>query len=119
LFIAIFPFAPFVVLAAPQDFKSFLGVFMNLFSLVIPILISLAILAFLVGIAMYIWKGASETERAKGKQFMFWGIIGIFVMVSFLGLIQILRNTFFDTGSYQTEVYFKGIETGGIFDILQ
>jgi uncharacterized membrane protein YozB (DUF420 family) len=118
LFIAIFPFAPLIAFAAtkPTDFKSLLGVFMNLFSLIIPVLISLAILAFLSGVAMYIWKGASETERSKGKQFMFWGVVGIFVMVSFLGLIEILQDTFFGAGEvFQNTNNSVPVDVGGGF----
>lgn len=97
LFVTVFPFVPFIVFANgnPENFREFLGVFMNLFSLIIPVLVSLAVLLFLSGGTIYIWKGASETERLKGKQFMFWGLIGIFVMVSFLGLVNILEETFF------------------------
>ena len=113
-----FPFIPFIVFAAerPQNFKELIAIFMNLLNMAIPVLVSLAILTFLIGIAIYIWKGASESERIKGRQFMFWGVIGLFVMVSFFGLVKILENTFFSNGSGQSEIYFKG-KTLDIFDV--
>lgn len=98
-FIFIFPFAPVIAFAksSPTDFKSLLGVAVDLISLTIPVLMSLAVLAFLVGVAKYILKGSSETERASGKKFIFWGIIGLFVMISIWSLVGILKDTFFSS----------------------
>lgn len=36
----------------------------------------------------------NEEKRKQGKQYMIWGIIALFVMVSIWGLVAILTNTF-------------------------
>jgi len=51
-------------------------------------------MVFLWGITKYIFKGDSEGEREKGKQFMIWGIVGLFVMFGVWGIIELLGNTF-------------------------
>ncbi|HEY9480947.1 MAG TPA: hypothetical protein VIR98_01790 [Candidatus Paceibacterota bacterium] len=36
----------------------------------------------------------SEEKRASGRQTVIWGIIGLFVMISIWGFVNILNNTF-------------------------
>jgi hypothetical protein len=38
--------------------------------------------------------GQEETKKEKAKQYMLWGIIGLTVMVSVWGLVNILGDTF-------------------------
>lgn len=98
LFIILFPFFPFLALAAPKDLTDLLGVFINLLDLLSQVLMSLAVLFFLWGVALFILKADSDTEREKGKKVMFWGIIGLFVMVSVWGLVGLVSETLFGGG---------------------
>jgi hypothetical protein len=61
--------------------------------ILIPIIIALALLAFLWGVFTFIRNADDEGKRAEGRQFMLWGIIGLAVMMSVWGLVQILTNT--------------------------
>ena len=48
---------------------------------------------------------------------MIYGIIGLFVMVSFWGIVNILKNTFeLDTSPYVNVPYFDGTGTSGSGD---
>jgi hypothetical protein len=60
---------------------------------IVPLIMSLALLAFLWGILQYIRKGGEPAEREQARQFMLWGIIGLAVMASVWGLVRILTNT--------------------------
>ncbi len=60
---------------------------------VVPVLFALAFVVFLWGVVQFIMNSADEAERAKGKQFMLWGIIGLFVMFSVWGLVSIIQKT--------------------------
>ena len=62
-------------------------------SYLIPLIMSLALLAFLWGVLQFIRKGTDPKEREQGRQFMLWGIIGLAVMASVWGLVRILTNT--------------------------
>lgn len=65
---------------------------------VVKLLIALAILFFLWGVFRFMI--SEGDKREEGRQFMFWGVVGIFVMVSVWGLVNILTNTFkLDTSS--------------------
>ncbi|MEY4440476.1 MAG: hypothetical protein RLY49_102 [Candidatus Parcubacteria bacterium] len=71
-----------------------LGQIHNIISAAIPVLIALAVLAFMWGIVMYLFTG----DKEKGKDMMLWGVIALFVMTSVWGLVGILRGTLFGTG---------------------
>ncbi len=60
---------------------------------VVPVLFALAFVVFLWGVVQFIMNSADEGERAKGKQFMLWGIIGLFVMFTVWGLVSIVQKT--------------------------
>ena len=49
---------------------------------------------FIWGVVQYVINGEEEAKKAKGKQFMIWGIIALAVMVSVWGLVSILTHTF-------------------------
>ena len=57
--------------------------------------ISGAVVAFMFGIAQFIWGMREGVEKniTNGKQFMIWGIIALFVMFSVYGIINLIRDT--------------------------
>jgi len=61
---------------------------------VIPLIFALAIVLFVWGVVQYVINSDSESERAKGRNFMIWGIIALAVMVSVWGLVNIFTNSF-------------------------
>jgi uncharacterized membrane protein len=69
---------------------------------VLPLLITLAVVAFVYGIIQYFLNPDNEEKRKAGKSFMVWGIVSLFVMVSFWGIVGILQNTFLPDGSNNT-----------------
>lgn len=60
---------------------------------IIPLTVALALLIFLWGVLLYIKNSEDVKKREEGRQFMLFGIIGLAVMVSVWGLVQILTNT--------------------------
>lgn len=61
---------------------------------VMPLLIALAVLGFVWGVMNYYLNPENEKKREEGKKFILWGLIALFVIVSFWGLVAILGNTF-------------------------
>lgn len=74
------------------DFINFATCILN--TSILPLLVTLAVVFFLWGVTIYVINPASTAEREKGQQYMIWGIIGIFVIVSIWGIIGVLSNTF-------------------------
>jgi len=60
---------------------------------VVPLLFAFAFVVFLWGVAQFMTNSADETKRTQGKQFMIWGIVGLFVMFSVWGLVLVLRKS--------------------------
>ena len=62
---------------------------------VFPVLIGIAVVIFLVGVIRYVTVGREEeVARASARSMMIYGIIGLFVMVSVWGLVNIIGGTF-------------------------
>lgn len=91
-----------IVRTAPgsaTDAFSLVAIIQNIIDAVIPFLIGLAILFFVYGVVSYIREAGNEEARATARQFIVWGVISIFVMVSVWGLVHILVGTFNLQGS--------------------
>lgn len=61
---------------------------------VLPMLVTLAVVIFIIGIVKYIAGGDEVAKREEGRKFMIYGIIALFVMVSVWGLVGIIKGTF-------------------------
>ncbi|MBP9802846.1 MAG: hypothetical protein KBD14_00865 [Candidatus Pacebacteria bacterium] len=80
-----------------QDLMNYINCIFN--RSVIPLLFTLALVFFTYGVVQFMLNPANEEKREKGKSYMVWGIIGLTVMVSVWGLVNILGSTFgLDTG---------------------
>lgn len=66
----------------------------------IPILMTVALIVFMLGLVKYIFNTGDDTARKQGKWLMVWGIIALFVMVSVWGLTTFVGDIF---GIDQTE----------------
>jgi len=68
----------------------------------VPVLIALALLFFLWGVATFILNVDDETKRKEGKLRMLWGMVALFFIVSIGGLIVMIQVTFFGSGLHST-----------------
>lgn len=67
-----------------------LGIFSGLISLVIaiiPVLLALAVLVFFWGIVKFISHAEDVKANEEGKRIIFWGMLTIFVMIAFWGIL--------------------------------
>lgn len=93
--------APFISLAAAPDgvavggptVFNLLGTITAIMNVVIPILITLAVLYTIWGVIKYATAKESD-DQAEGRRVIISGIIGLFVIVSIWGLVAVLNSTF-------------------------
>lgn len=64
----------------------------NVFNPIIGLMVTIAIAYFIYGIIEFVMGADNEDKREQGKQHMIWGIVGLFIMISVFGLINILGN---------------------------
>jgi NADH:ubiquinone oxidoreductase subunit 6 (subunit J) len=84
---------PFIASAQISDVWSIFGFINKILNTLLPLIIAGAVVYFIYGVAMYIIAGGEEAKEAA-KTKIVWGIIGLFVMISVWGLVNILVNTF-------------------------
>lgn len=61
---------------------------------VIPIIFGIAVVTFFYALVNYIQRSGDEKERTKAVQLMVWSIVGLFIMLSVWGLVQIITRSF-------------------------
>jgi hypothetical protein len=74
-----------------QFINSILSEIVNPF---IAILFSLAFLVFMWGLIQFLYQSGSSDKREEGKQHMLWGIIGLFIMLSAYGIVNVVLPIF-------------------------
>ncbi len=74
----------------PRNFTQIVGSILDLISLAVPVLAGAALLVFFWGLVKFIWKSGDEASHEEGKNLMKWGIIALFIMVSYVSIVQFL-----------------------------
>jgi len=59
----------------------------------IVFLFALAVVYFVYGLTRYLLSPDNEEVRKSSKTSMLWGIIGMFIMVSVFGIMNLIMNT--------------------------
>lgn len=93
-------FAIFALLVAPSiafaagaplsGLQTLLTNFGKLVDTALPIIVSLALLAFFWGLVKFIWGGG---DKEKAKSLMGWSILALFLMVSIWGIVRFIAGS--------------------------
>lgn len=62
-------------------------------TVVVPLIFAFAFAAFIWGVVSYFFLHGDEKSRGDGRQFIFWGILGMVVLLSVWGLVRLLLST--------------------------
>jgi len=63
----------------------------EIIDMVIPIMVSIALLGFFYGLVRYIF--GKEDDKAQAKKTMIWGVVALFVMVTVWGLVAFIGDS--------------------------
>ncbi|MDO8619852.1 MAG: hypothetical protein Q7R64_00690 [bacterium] len=66
----------------------------SLLNAIVPVLVGLGVFVIIYGVFGYIQHSADEEKRDEAKKFIVWGVVGVFIMVSIWGFVNILINSF-------------------------
>ncbi len=90
------------VLAIGTNFKEIIGYLLSIIAILNPILFTLAFLVFFWGLSKFILSSGNATDIAKGRTYMIWGILALFILLTFMSIINFVSNDFFDTAGTST-----------------
>ncbi|MBY0294319.1 hypothetical protein K2Q08_03235 [Patescibacteria group bacterium] len=87
--------APKIRLTNPSSgltLGSLVNMFVSFLNMLTAFFLTVAIAAFFWGLIMYIYHAGDVKGRKKGRDTIVWGLIGLFVIVSLAGILQILKG---------------------------
>ncbi|MBU1046904.1 pilin [Patescibacteria group bacterium] len=82
---------PAVSFAAIDGLEGVAELVSDLFGLIMPLILSLAVIYFVWSLVKYMTKAGEAKDDARDQ--MIWGVVILFVMVSVWGLVNILGDT--------------------------
>lgn len=79
----------------PSNFKELADIFVELIRTALPVIAGFALLVFIWGLVKFIFRiGGDEKAVEDGKKLMIWGLIALFVLLSFMGILAFLYRDF-------------------------
>ncbi len=78
--------------ASAQDVGSIFDGIISVLIAIVPVLLGLAVLVFFWGIVKFINHAEDVKGNEEGKQIIFWGLITIFVMITFWAILGWLQT---------------------------
>lgn len=82
------------LIALAQSLESAIARIDQLLRQLIPVLMVIATIVFLWGVITYITAAGDEDKIKKGRSYIIYGLLGLFVMVAVWGIVRILVQTF-------------------------
>lgn len=62
-------------------------------TVIVPVIFALAFLVFVWGLFKFVRDAGDEAKRAEGRQFTLWGLLGIVMLFSVWGFVNLLLST--------------------------
>ena len=83
-----------VVIFAQSTIEGLLGTVNDVLAIVIPLLITIALIYFLWGVAKYVMSQGDESAQTEARGMIIHGIIALFVIISVWAFVGVLNSTF-------------------------
>ena len=77
---------------AGETFQGIVFYILRIIRTLIPILWALAFIIFFWGLSKFILKSDDQKTRENGKNYMMWGVLALFILVSFRVIISFISN---------------------------
>lgn len=79
---------------AGKSFKDIILYVVDIINSTIPILVSIAFIVFFWGLSKFVIGADNDKEVKNGKEFMLWGILALFILISVRTILGLLSNEF-------------------------
>jgi succinate dehydrogenase/fumarate reductase cytochrome b subunit len=90
---------PTAAFAAPANFKEFAAFIVTVLQNIIGILFASLAVGLLYGVVLFLANADNEKKRAEIKSYLLWGVIGIIVVMGIWGILALLHESVFGTGT--------------------
>lgn len=80
--------------ASAQTIQSVLSIAKGIVGLISPLIMTIGVAVFIYGIVRYIAASGDEEKIKSAKGYIVYGLLGLFVMVAFWGIVTAIVNTF-------------------------
>lgn len=77
-----------------MDLRGLVAQIISTINLVIPVLVTVALVLFLWGIVRYVYKVGNTHSKEADRQIFLWGLLALFCMVSVWGIVSMLCLSF-------------------------
>jgi hypothetical protein len=77
---------------AGNNFKTIIDYILSILFILNPILFGLAFVVFFWGLSKFILHSDSKDEITNGRKYMIWGVLALFVLISFRTIIGFVAN---------------------------
>ncbi|MFA7216754.1 MAG: hypothetical protein WC095_02125 [Candidatus Paceibacterota bacterium] len=91
----IFYSVPFFTFAFGNEggtFKSVVAYVISILNLMVPIMFGAALVVFFWGLSKFVINSGNEAELSKGKNYMLWGILALFILFSYRTIVTLVVN---------------------------
>jgi len=78
----------------PKNFEELILIFVRMINLLLPVLVATALLVFFWGLVKFLQKSGDAKSHAEGRSLMIWGVLALFVMISFMAIISFFYSDF-------------------------
>jgi FtsH-binding integral membrane protein len=78
-----------------NNFCSLVGSIIGVINVLVPIVVTIALIVFFWGLVLYIYHAADQHAHSSGRDMIIWGLIGIFVISCVWGIIKFFSVALF------------------------
>ncbi len=78
--------------SAGTNFKTVVDYISDIIAILVPILVGIAFIVFFWGLSKFILNSGKPEEIKNGRTYMLWGILALFVLMTFRVIIPLIRN---------------------------
>ena len=79
---------------AESNFQALINYVISILDILVPILSGLAFLVFFWGLSKFVLNSNKPEEIKNGKNYMMWGILALFILLTYTAVIAFVSNQF-------------------------
>ncbi len=88
----LFPSIAFGFSLSNSTFIDVIAEILSVLDILIPILSAIAFLIFFWGLSKFILNSDNQAEIQKGRNYMFWGVLAIFILITYRTIVSLVAT---------------------------